>query len=74
MAISFIYLFFYLIFFNKILSLKVLKKGSSIKVDCSEERVAFNCTEFNSNQEIYINFKLDHDGLKDEININSIKI
>ena len=67
MVLSFEYLFFYLIFFNKILSLKVLQKGSSIKVDCLDERVAFNCTEFNSNQEIYINFKLDHDGLKDEI-------
>ena len=67
MVLSFEYFFFYLIFFNKILSLKVLQKGSSIKVKCSEERVALNCTEFNSNEELYINFKLDSSGLKDEI-------
>ena len=61
LLITFFTFFYFLL--NKITSIELLEKYSSVEVRCSEKRIAFNSADFNLNEEIYFSLTLDREGV-----------
>ena len=58
------YTFFFLAFLlSEIYSIELLQKFSSITIQCTEKRLAFDSSEFKLNEKIFFSFTLDDNGL-----------
>lgn len=61
-------LYIYLCFLiSKILTIEILKKHESISVSCSQKKFVFDANGFNLNDEMFLKFAMNKDGLEDKI-------